>query len=84
MILALVLFLTSAGIWRQSRWFLLWALLLVTPAWLFMAKVYKERELELLFGEAYRDYWSKTPFLLPRRPRQGAPAEPGAPPDQAP
>ena len=30
-----------------------------------MVKIYEERELELRFGEAYRDYRAKTPFLVP-------------------
>jgi protein-S-isoprenylcysteine O-methyltransferase Ste14 len=33
-------------------------------------KVYEERELEIRFGEAYREYREKTPMLWPRRPEK--------------
>lgn len=33
-------------------------------------KVIEERELAARFGEAYRDYRRRTPFLLPRPPRR--------------
>jgi len=36
---------------------------------LFIVKVYEERELELRFGASYLEYKSKTPMLLPRKPR---------------
>lgn len=42
------------------------ALLVITPVHLFNLKYFEERELELRFGEPYRDYRRHTPFLLPR------------------
>jgi len=69
MVLATLVFLLSLGIWFQSALFVLWVLILVVPALLFIVKVYEERELELRFGASYLEYKSKTPMLLPRKPR---------------
>ena len=68
MLLAGLALLLSVGLWFQSAFFLLWALLLVTPAMIFFMKVYEERELEIRFGASYLEYRSRTPFLFPRRP----------------
>ena len=65
---ALALFL-SLGIWFQSLLFVLWTLLLFTPALLVFLRVYEERELEIRFGASYLEYKSKTPMLFPRRHR---------------
>jgi protein-S-isoprenylcysteine O-methyltransferase Ste14 len=69
MVLASLTFLLSLGIWFQSVLFVLWVLIFVVPALLFIVKVYEERELELRFGASYREYKSRTPMLLPRKPR---------------
>jgi len=69
MALAGFTFFLSLGIWFRSALFVLWVLILVTPALLFFIKVYEERELELRFGASYLEYKSKTPMLFPRRPR---------------
>ncbi len=69
MALALLSCLVALGLWLQSTFFIIWILILVTPAWLVFLKVYEERELELRFGEAYRTYKSKTSFILPKKPR---------------
>jgi len=69
MVLAALAFLLSLGIWYQSALFLLWVLLLFAPALLFFVKVYEERELELRFGASYLEYKSRTPMLIPRRPK---------------
>ncbi len=69
MILATLAFFLSLGVWFQSALFVLWVLLLVAPALLFIVKVFEERELELRFGASYLDYKSRTPLLFPRRPR---------------
>jgi protein-S-isoprenylcysteine O-methyltransferase Ste14 len=68
MVLASLALLVSLGIWFQSTWFVLWALLLFTPALLFFVKMYEERELEIRFGASYLEYKSGTPMLFPRRP----------------
>lgn len=70
MVLAGLSFLISLGIWFQSMLFILWGLLLFTPALLFFIKVYEERELEFRFGASYLEYKSKTPFLFPRKPKK--------------
>ena len=69
MVLALIAFLLSFGIWFQSVLFVLWVLFLFAPALLFSVKVYEERELEFRFGASYLEYKSRTPMLFPRRPR---------------
>ena len=65
MVLASLACLFAVGLWLQSALFLLWHLALVTPAWLFLVKVFEERELEIRFGEPYRLYRASTPFLWP-------------------
>jgi protein-S-isoprenylcysteine O-methyltransferase Ste14 len=69
MVLATLAFLLSLGIWFRSTLFVLWALLLATPALLMFVKVYEERELEIRFGESYLKYKAKTPMLFPRKPK---------------
>jgi protein-S-isoprenylcysteine O-methyltransferase Ste14 len=69
MVLAGLAFLLSLGIWYQSALFVLWVLVLFAPALLFFVKVYEERELEIRFGASYLEYKSRTPMLLPRKPR---------------
>jgi protein-S-isoprenylcysteine O-methyltransferase Ste14 len=69
MLLAGLAFFLSLGIWFQSALFVLWVLILVTPALLWFVKIYEERELEIRFGASYLEYKSRTPMLFPRRPR---------------
>jgi protein-S-isoprenylcysteine O-methyltransferase Ste14 len=68
MVLAVLAFLLSLGIWFQSAFFVLWVFILVTPALLLFVKMYEERELEIRFGASYLEYKSKTPLLFPRKP----------------
>lgn len=68
MVMAVLSFLLSLGIWFQSLLFVLWALIVFAPALLFFIKVYEERELEFRFGASYLEYKSKTPMLFPRKP----------------
>jgi protein-S-isoprenylcysteine O-methyltransferase Ste14 len=68
MVLAVLTFLVSLGIWYQSLLFVLWVVILFAPALLFFVKVYEERELEIRFGASYLEYKSRTPMLFPRRP----------------
>jgi len=65
---ALALF-VSLGIWFQSALFVLWVLIVFAPAYIFFAKVYEERELEIRFGASYLEYKSKTPMFFPRKPK---------------
>jgi protein-S-isoprenylcysteine O-methyltransferase Ste14 len=68
MVLAGLAFFLSIGIWFRSALFVLWVLILFSPALLYFVKVYEERELELRFGASYLEYKSKTPMLVPRKP----------------
>ena len=70
MVLAILAFFVSLGIWFQSAPFLLWALAGFAPALLTLVKVYEERELEIRFGPSYLEYKSRTPMLFPRRPKK--------------
>ena len=69
MVLAALAWFLSLGIWFQSLLFVLWVLVLCTPSLLFFVKLYEERELEIRFGSSYLEYKSRTPMLLPRKPR---------------
>jgi protein-S-isoprenylcysteine O-methyltransferase Ste14 len=69
MVLAVLAFFLSLGIWFQSGLFVLWVVLLFAPALLVFVKVYEERELEIRFGASYLEYKSRTPMLFPRRPK---------------
>jgi protein-S-isoprenylcysteine O-methyltransferase Ste14 len=69
MVLAVLAFLLSLGIWFQSVLFVLWVLILFAPALLFFVKVYEERELEFRFGASYMEYKSRTPMLFPGKPK---------------
>ncbi len=69
MVLAALALGLSLGVWFQSILFVLWILILFTPALLFVVKVYEERELEIRFGASYLEYKSRTPMLFPRKPR---------------
>lgn len=68
MALAALAFFLSLGIWFQSALFLLWVLTLLAPAYVFFAKVFEERELEIRFGASYMEYKSRTPMFFPRKP----------------
>ena len=69
MVLAVLAFLLSLGIWFQSALFALWVVILFAPALLVFIKVFEERELEIRFGASYLEYKSRTPMLFPRRPK---------------
>jgi protein-S-isoprenylcysteine O-methyltransferase Ste14 len=69
MVFCTIAVLISAGLYFQSLFFVLWAVLLVTPAWIYFLKVYEEHELEIRFGASYLDYKAMTSFLWPRRPK---------------
>ncbi len=67
MVLATLAWLVTIGLWLQSTLFVVWVLVLVAPVEIMYLKVYEERELEIRFGEAYREYKAKTSFLWPRK-----------------
>jgi len=66
MVLTIILLLLSLGLFFQSMWFIIWVLILVLPAWIFFLKYYEEKELEIRFGDTYREYKAHTPILLPK------------------
>jgi protein-S-isoprenylcysteine O-methyltransferase Ste14 len=49
-----------------------WPSIGVSPGWIFFAKIYEERELELRFGQSYVEYRQRTPMFWPRRPWESA------------
>jgi protein-S-isoprenylcysteine O-methyltransferase Ste14 len=67
MVLATLAWFVAIGVWLQSTLFVAWVLFLVAPVEIMVLKVYEERELEIRFGEAYREYKSKTSFLWPKK-----------------
>jgi protein-S-isoprenylcysteine O-methyltransferase Ste14 len=69
MALAALALMLSLGIWFQSALFVLWVLILLAPAYVFFAKEFEERELEIRFGASYLEYKSRTPMFFPRKPR---------------
>jgi len=69
MVLAVMAFGLSLGVWFQSILFVLWVFILFAPALLFFVKFYEERELEIRFGTSYLEYKSRTPMLFPKKPR---------------
>jgi protein-S-isoprenylcysteine O-methyltransferase Ste14 len=75
MLLSTLALLFSLALWYRSLWFVAWVAVSVSPGWIFFAKVYEERELEIRFGAGYNDYRARIPLLWPRRPRPpGGPA----------
>jgi len=70
MALAGLTFFLSLGIWFQSALFLLWVIIVLAPAFVFFAKIYEERELEIRFGASYLEYKSRTPMFFPRKPEK--------------
>jgi protein-S-isoprenylcysteine O-methyltransferase Ste14 len=69
MLLATLALLVAYSVWLASAACLAWILAVVSPAWVAFVRIYEERELEIRFGEGYRAYHLRTPFLWPGRPR---------------
>ena len=68
MVLSALAFLVGLGLWLQSGLFLIWILVVFSPAAFMFIKFYEERELEIRFGKDYLDYKEKTPGFIPRKP----------------
>lgn len=66
MVLTTLIWFVSIGLALHSASFVAWALLVLAPAELYFLKKYEERELEIRFGDGYRAYRRRTPFLWPR------------------
>ncbi len=56
----------AAGLLAGSRMLLCAGALLVIPAHVLYLRFFEEKELECRFGEPYRDYKERVPFLAPR------------------
>ncbi len=65
MMLGLFLTLTGIGLLVSSSFFTLWSLIGFIPAIIFWLKFVEERELEIRFGQPYREYKQRVPFLFP-------------------
>jgi len=66
MSLGYYLFLLSVGFISGSTLLTLGVLLGLIPAHIFFLKYFEELELELRFGESYKQYKQKVPFLIPK------------------
>ena len=73
MVLSAFAFLLGLGLWLQSSLFILWLLIVVSPAFFIFLRVYEERELDIRFGDAYRAYKAQTPMLFSFRAGHPAP-----------
>ena len=65
MMLGLYLTLVGIGLLIGSSFFTLWSLIAFIPSNIFWLKFVEERELELRFGQSYREYKERVPFLIP-------------------
>jgi protein-S-isoprenylcysteine O-methyltransferase Ste14 len=66
MSLGYYLLLLSVGFISGSTLLTLGVLLGLVPSHLFLLKYFEELELELRFGESYKEYKQNVPFLIPR------------------
>ena len=66
MSLGYYLFSLSVGLMSGSTLFTLSVLLGLIPSHVFFLKFFEELELELRFGESYKQYKQKVPFLIPK------------------
>jgi protein-S-isoprenylcysteine O-methyltransferase Ste14 len=65
MMLGLFLTIVGIGLLIGSSFFTLWSLIGFIPAIIFWLKFVEERELEMRFGQSYREYKQRVPFLIP-------------------
>lgn len=65
MMLGLFLTFVAIGLLIGSSFFTLWSLIGFIPAIIFWLKFVEERELEMRFGQSYREYKQRVPFLIP-------------------
>ncbi len=66
MSLGFYLFALALGLISGSTLFTLAVLFGLIPVHIFFLKYFEELELELRFGESYKEYKQKTPFLIPK------------------
>jgi protein-S-isoprenylcysteine O-methyltransferase Ste14 len=55
----------AIGLLIGSSFFTLWSLIGFIPAIIFWLKFFEECELEMRFGQSYREYKQRVPFLIP-------------------
>jgi len=65
MMLGFFLTVVGIGLLVGSSFFTLWSLIAFIPAIIFWLKFFEERELEMRFGQSYREYKQRVPFLIP-------------------
>lgn len=65
MVLGLFLTVVGVGLLACSTFFTLWSLIGLIPVDIFFLKFIEERELEMRFGQPYREYKKRVPFLIP-------------------
>jgi protein-S-isoprenylcysteine O-methyltransferase Ste14 len=65
MMLGFFLTVVGMGLLIGSTFFALWSLIAFIPAIIFWLKFFEERELEMKFGQSYREYKQRVPFLIP-------------------
>lgn len=66
----------SIGLVAGSTFFTLFAMVIVLPSIIVFLKFFEERELEIRFGEPYREYKQRVPFLIPSFRRNVSGTEP--------
>jgi protein-S-isoprenylcysteine O-methyltransferase Ste14 len=65
MLLGLYLTVVGMGLSAGSTFFTFWSLMALIPSNIFWLKYFEERELEMRFGQSYREYKQRVPFLIP-------------------
>lgn len=65
MMLGFFLTVVGIGLLTGSSFFSLWSLTAFIPTVIFYLKFFEEYELELRFGQSYREYKQRVPFLIP-------------------
>lgn len=56
----------ALGLIAGSTFFTFWSLFVVVPTLVLHLKFFEERELEIRFDQAYKEYKNSVPFLIPR------------------
>jgi protein-S-isoprenylcysteine O-methyltransferase Ste14 len=69
MVLSALAFLVGMGLWMRSWLFLVWLLVIVSPASSLYLRLFEERELESRFGSAALADQAPARRWFPRRPR---------------
>ncbi len=65
MMLGFYLAIAGIGFLAGSTFFTFWPLIIFIPSHIFWLKFFEEHELEMRFGQSYREYKQRVPFLIP-------------------